>query len=62
MLKLEILNLVQREEEIERPSTWLAYHLAIESIEFWHGRKDRFHKRLHYKLDNGIWSHQKLQP
>ncbi len=61
-LKLEVLNLVQREGEIERPSAWHAYHLAIESIEFWHGSKDRFHKRLHYKLDNGIWSHQRLQP
>ncbi len=62
ILKLEVFNLVQREGEIERPSTWHAYHLAIESIEFWHGSKDRFHKRLHYKLDNGTWSHQRLQP
>ena len=62
MLKLEILNLVHREGEIERPWTWHAYHLAIESIEFWHGSKDRFHKRLHYKLDNGTWYHQRLQP
>ncbi len=62
ILKLEVLNLVRGEGGIERPTTWHAYHLAIESIEFWHGTKDRFHKRLHYKFDNGTWYHQRLQP
>jgi pyridoxamine 5'-phosphate oxidase len=61
-LKDEILKLMQTRDIIERPQGWHAYHIAVESIEFWHGGKNRFHKRLHYDLLNGTWSHQRLQP
>ncbi len=49
----KISSLIKTNEKIKRPAEWLAYHLASESIEFWHGSKDRFHKRLRYDQVNG---------
>ena len=53
---------MQAEETIKRPDPWRAYHIALQAIEFWHGGKDRFHRRLRYDLLNGAWCHQRLQP
>lgn len=61
-LKDKILKLMNKKGIIERPERWHAYHLILESIEFWHGGKNRFHKRLRYDLINGSWHYQKLQP
>lgn len=61
-LRAKVLKLVRSNDKIERPDKWHAYHLALESIEFWHGSKDRFHKRLRYDLVNGSWHYQKLHP
>ena len=61
-LKDAVLKLIHTNGTIERPEEWHAYHLALESIEFWHGVKDRFHKRLRYDLLNGTWRHQRLLP
>lgn len=61
-LREAVLKLLSTNARIERPEEWKAYHLAIESIEFWHGGKDRFHKRLRYDLLNGTWRQQRLQP
>lgn len=61
-LEDKILDLINSNQKIQRPDGWHAYHLAIESIEFWLGSKDRFHKRLCYSLVNGLWIHQNLQP
>ena len=62
VLKDAVRKLINTQGTIERPEGWRAYHLALESIEFWHGSKDRFHKRLRYDLLNGAWRHQRLQP
>lgn len=61
-LKDAVLKLINTNGTIERPEGSHAYHLALESVEFWHGGKDRFHKRLRYDLLNGTWRHQRLQP
>ena len=61
-MKTWVAELLQKPELIKRPADWHAYHFAIESIEFWHGSKDRFHKRLRYTLVNGAWNHKFLQP
>ena len=61
-LRLAIAKLVHQSKKIERPETWHGYHIAIETIEFWHGSQDRFHNRLRYDLKDGAWGHQKLQP
>jgi pyridoxine/pyridoxamine 5'-phosphate oxidase len=61
-LRDEIAKLTNKSEKIVRPNTWHGYHIEVQTIEFWHGSKDRFHHRLRYGLDNGTWRHQKLQP
>jgi len=61
-LRTEVLKLLTQSEPIPRPETWHAYHITIESIEFWHGSKDRFHHRLRYELNSNTWQHISLQP
>jgi pyridoxamine 5'-phosphate oxidase len=61
-LKDKVLKFMRINSPIKRPEGWHAYHLALESVEFWHGGKNRFHKRLRYDLINGSWRYQKLQP
>jgi len=61
-LREQVSQLIQSGEKIERPAKWHAYYLAVESIEFWHGSKDRFHQRLRYDLVDQAWHHQRLQP
>lgn len=61
-LREAIEKCVDESREIPRPKTWHGYHITLESIEFWHGSRDRFHNRLRYDLVNGNWQHQKLQP
>ena len=61
-LEAQVHELLHAESKIDRLQGWHAYHLAIESIEFWHGRTNRLHRRLRYHLENGTWVHQRLQP
>lgn len=61
-LKHQAAKLMNSTTKIDRPQDWHAYHLAVETIEFWHGSTDRFHKRLRYDLANNVWCHQYLQP
>ena len=61
-LKTIINQLIQQNKNIERPKTWNAYHIHIESIEFWLGHTTRLSKRLRYDLSNDSWSYKKLQP
>ena len=61
-LKEQVFGLINAKNKIERPENWIAYHLILESIEFWQGSKDRFHKRLRYDLTDGSWHYCRLQP
>ena len=61
-LRGQIEQLIASNKPITRADTWHAYHIALTSIEFWHGSQDRFHKRLCYDLVDGNWTHQFLQP
>jgi pyridoxamine-phosphate oxidase len=61
-LKRQVTQLINSTGKIDRPQDWHAYHITIETIEFWHGSTDRFHKRLSYELINKVWRHQYLQP
>lgn len=47
---------------LPRPAGWSGYHLRPEAIEFWHGRASRLHRRLAYRLLDGVWSARRLQP
>jgi len=61
-LRKKINTLAHSDTKIIRPDYFNAYHLAIDTIEFWHGSTDRFHQRLLYQLKNHTWSHKRLQP
>ena len=62
LMRQRIKDLINSKTNIPRPETWCAYHITIQDIEFWLGNQDRFHHRVHYKLNDGVWHHQKLQP
>ena len=49
--------------EIPRPPFWGGYRVEPEAIEFWQGRENRLHDRLHYRhSDGGGWRIERLQP
>jgi pyridoxamine 5'-phosphate oxidase len=45
-----------------RPPHWGGFRLQPDSWEFWQGRKSRLHDRLHYRLDAGAWTRERLAP
>ena len=46
-----------------RPSHWGGYRLVPERIEFWQGRRSRFHDRIVYtRSEDGSWTRLRLQP
>ena len=46
-----------------RPANWGGFRLVPERIEFWQGRRSRFHDRIVYMLQaDGSWVRQRLQP
>jgi pyridoxamine 5'-phosphate oxidase len=46
-----------------RPAHWGGFRLVPERIEFWQGRRSRFHDRIVYvKQADGSWLRQRLQP
>lgn len=50
-------------EEPPRPDNWGGFRLVPERIEFWQGRRSRFHDRIVYeRQEDGSWTRQRLQP
>ena len=49
-------------EQPPRPDNWGGFRLVPERIEFWQGRRSRFHDRIVYTLQDGSWTRQRLQP
>lgn len=46
-----------------RPANWGGFRLVPEYIEFWQGRRSRFHDRIVYERQaDGSWSRHRLQP
>ncbi|WP_308924227.1 pyridoxamine 5'-phosphate oxidase [Janthinobacterium sp. J1-1] len=46
-----------------RPAHWGGYRLRPERIEFWQGRRSRFHDRIVFtRGTDGAWSMERLQP
>jgi pyridoxamine 5'-phosphate oxidase len=49
--------------DVPLPAHWAGYVLAPAEIEFWQGRPNRLHDRLHYKKAiDGRWTLQRLSP
>jgi pyridoxamine 5'-phosphate oxidase len=49
-------------QDVPLPSFWGGYRVVPEAIEFWQGRRDRLHDRLLYRLENGTWRIERLEP
>ena len=50
-------------EQPKRPEHWGGYRLGPERIEFWQGRRSRFHDRIVYvRQADGSWLRERLQP
>jgi pyridoxamine 5'-phosphate oxidase len=53
----------QNGETPRRPDNWGGFRLVPQRIEFWQGRRSRFHDRIVYTLQaDGSWTRQRLQP
>ena len=44
------------------PQHWGGFRLRPDTYEFWEHRDDRLHDRFLYRLENGAWGMQRLQP
>lgn len=51
-----------RDRDIPRPPHWGGYRLIPETFEFWQGRRNRLHDRLHFRRDGEGWRLQRLEP
>jgi pyridoxamine 5'-phosphate oxidase len=50
-------------EDVERPDYWGGYRLVPSAIEFWQGRPNRLHDRVHHLRDSdGGWRTERLSP
>jgi pyridoxamine 5'-phosphate oxidase len=48
--------------EIPRPPHWTGFVISPESVEFWTQREFRLHDRILYRLEEGEWTKQRLNP
>src|SRR5262245_20922155 len=63
-LDRDVADLERRYEgaEVPRPEHWGGVRLRPETYRFWQHRDSRLHDRLRYRLDNGVWSRERLSP
>lgn len=47
---------------IPRPEHWGGWLLTPTAVEFWQGRPNRFHDRILYRLEEGVWMKERLSP
>jgi pyridoxamine 5'-phosphate oxidase len=64
MLETALNALISKngQQPIVRPEFWGGYRIVPEEIEFWQGRDNRLHDRIHYYQQNGNWQHRRLAP
>jgi len=51
-----------QEEPIVRPDFWGGYEVIADELEFWQGRDNRLHDRIHYYRQGGSWQKRRLAP
>lgn len=49
-------------DDVPRPAGWTAYRVVPDSVEFWHGSRDRMYRRIRYLRVEGGWQVDRLQP
>lgn len=63
-LEKTLNELIQQhgQEPVLRPEHWGGYMIVPDEIEFWQGRDNRLHDRIHYYRQKGEWAHRRLAP
>lgn len=61
-LEQKLNKLTELNQPVTRPASWGGYKLEANEIEFWQGRDNRLHDRIHYVKLNGQWTHHRLAP
>jgi pyridoxamine 5'-phosphate oxidase len=49
-------------EDVARPAHWSGLRIVPATVEFWQGRRDRFHDRLRFRRDGDAWVVERLAP
>jgi dihydrophenazinedicarboxylate synthase len=62
VLRERATQLLNSGRPIPRPDAWAGYRLEPTGVEFWQGREDRLHRRLHYNRVGRRWTASRLQP
>lgn len=61
--RFQALDMTTRQEQsLTRPQYWGGYAVLPFEFEFWQGRDNRLHDRLHYRWDQGEWLKEVLAP
>ncbi len=48
--------------DVDRPPHWGGYRLLADDVELWHDGEARLHDRFRYRLRDGTWSRERLNP
>lgn len=59
---LQELITVYQQKPLPRPDNWGGYCVIPDEMEFWQGRDNRLHDRLHYQKKDGQWQVVRLAP
>lgn len=51
-----------QQQPVMRPIHWGGYVVTPDEIEFWQGRDNRLHDRIHYYQQQGKWHYRRLAP
>ncbi len=62
LAKFEEMKRKFANREIPLPDHWGGYRVVPTSFEFWQGRENRLHDRLHYDKSGGVWKRELLAP
>jgi pyridoxamine 5'-phosphate oxidase len=62
MLEFNKIKQKFKDGKLPLPDSWGGYRVVPSVIEFWQGRENRLHDRFEYKLVDGIWQVNRLNP
>jgi pyridoxamine 5'-phosphate oxidase len=55
-------KVAEQGEDVVRPASWSGLRIVPETVEFWQGRRDRFHDRLRFRRQGEGWVVERLAP
>jgi pyridoxamine 5'-phosphate oxidase len=55
-------RVAEQGEDLPRPPHWGGLRIVPDAVEFWQGRRDRFHDRLRFRRQGADWLVERLAP